>query len=57
MPRTAGQHVDNPAAVGTRLRLARERLGLSQRELSFDGCSYAYISRIESGQRTPSMPG
>jgi tetratricopeptide (TPR) repeat protein len=55
MPRTAGQHVDNPAAVGTRLRLARERLGLSQRELSFDGCSYAYISRIESGQRIPSM--
>jgi tetratricopeptide (TPR) repeat protein len=55
MPRTAGQHVDNPTAVGTRLRLARERVGLSQRELSFEGCSYAYISRIESGQRTPSM--
>jgi tetratricopeptide (TPR) repeat protein len=55
MPRTAGQHVDNPAAVGTRVRLARERAGLSQRELSFEGCTYAYISRIESGQRTPSL--
>ena len=38
-----------------RLREARLRAGLSQRELAFDGCSYAYISRIEAGQRIPSM--
>jgi transcriptional regulator with XRE-family HTH domain len=34
------------------LRLAR---GLSQRQLASQGVSYAYISRIESGQRTPSV--
>jgi transcriptional regulator with XRE-family HTH domain len=35
-----------------RLRLAR---GLSQRKLASSGVSYAYISRIESGQRIPSV--
>jgi tetratricopeptide (TPR) repeat protein len=29
--------------------------GLSQRQLSFPGCSPAYISRIESGDRIPSL--
>jgi tetratricopeptide (TPR) repeat protein len=47
--------VDSPAAVGVRLREARERAGLSQRQLSFPGCSPAYISRVESGQRIPSL--
>jgi tetratricopeptide (TPR) repeat protein len=47
--------VDDPAAVGRRLRDARERAGLSQRQLSFDGCSPAYISRIEAGERIPSL--
>ena len=55
MPRLPGRHIDNPAAVGVRLREARSRRGLSQRELAFDGASYAYISRIEAGQRIPSM--
>jgi tetratricopeptide (TPR) repeat protein len=41
--------------VGRRLREARERAGLSQRQLSFDGCSPAYISRIEAGERIPSL--
>jgi transcriptional regulator with XRE-family HTH domain len=44
-----------PAAIGRRLRQRRERLGLSQRDLSEPGVSYAYISRIESGARTPSV--
>jgi transcriptional regulator with XRE-family HTH domain len=35
-----------------RLRLAR---GQSQRQLASSGVSYAYISRIESGQRIPSV--
>jgi transcriptional regulator with XRE-family HTH domain len=35
-----------------RLRVAR---GLSQRKLASSGVSYAYISRIESGQRIPSV--
>jgi tetratricopeptide (TPR) repeat protein len=41
--------------VGRRLREARERAGLSQRQLSFEGCSPAYISRIEAGERIPSL--
>jgi transcriptional regulator with XRE-family HTH domain len=48
-------HVDDPAAVGRRLREARVRAGLSQRQLSFPGCSAAYISRIEAGDRVPSL--
>src|SRR5215213_3318193 len=55
MPRQKSTHVDNPAAVGGRLKLAREKAGLSQRQLSFPGCSPAYISRIESGDRIPSL--
>jgi tetratricopeptide (TPR) repeat protein len=55
MPRQKSTHVDNPRAVGERLREARERAGLSQRQLSFPGCSPAYISRIESGDRIPSL--
>jgi len=42
-------------AVGKRLRTERERQGLSQREIATDGVSYSYISRVESGQRDPSM--
>jgi tetratricopeptide (TPR) repeat protein len=55
MPKQKSQHVDDPAAVGRRLRAAREAAGLSQRDLSFDGCSAAYISRIEAGTRIPSL--
>lgn len=47
--------MDDPAAVGRRLRESRERAGLSQRQLSFEGCSPAYISRIEAGERIPSL--
>lgn len=55
MPRKKSTHVDDPVAVGHRLRQARERAGLSQRQLSFPGCSPAYISRIEAGDRIPSL--
>jgi tetratricopeptide (TPR) repeat protein len=55
MPRQKSTHVDSPAAVGERLKAAREKAGLSQRQLSFPGCSPAYISRIESGDRIPSL--
>lgn len=54
MPRRPSTHVDSPAAVGERLRAARLAAGLSQRDLSFDGCTAAYVSRIEAGARTPS---
>src|SRR5215212_512807 len=55
MPRQKSQHVDDPKAVGERLRQAREAAGLSQRQLAFAGCSPAYISRIEAGDRIPSL--
>lgn len=55
MPRQKSTHVDDPKAVGNRLRAARETAGLSQRQLAFSGCSPAYISRIESGDRIPSL--
>src|SRR5688500_16716547 len=48
-------HVDDPAAVGRRLKDARLAAGLSQRQLSFAGCSGAYISRLEAGDRVPSL--
>ena len=48
-------HVDEPRAVGKRLLEARLAAGLSQRELAFPGCSAAYISRIERGERIPSL--
>jgi tetratricopeptide (TPR) repeat protein len=55
MPRQKSTHVDDPAAVGRRLKAAREAAALSQRQLAFSGCSPAYISRIESGDRIPSL--
>lgn len=41
--------------IGARLRRLRTERGLSQRELSQPGVSYAYISRIEAGTRQPSV--
>jgi transcriptional regulator with XRE-family HTH domain len=41
--------------IGARLKRLRRERGLSQRELSDPGVSYAYISRIEAGARTPSV--
>jgi transcriptional regulator with XRE-family HTH domain len=48
-------HYDDPSEVGRRLHAAREAAGLSQRDLAFPGCSAAYISRIERGERVPSL--
>jgi len=55
MPRRPSTHVDDPVAVGRRLRQTREAAGLTQRDLSFEGCTAAYISRIEAGVRVPSL--
>jgi tetratricopeptide (TPR) repeat protein len=55
MPRRPSTHVDDPKLVGKRLRDAREKAGLSQGKLAFDGCTTAYISRIEAGTRIPSL--
>jgi len=51
------RHPD-PAAeesIGQRIRRLRLERGLSQRELAEPGISYAYLSRIEAGQRAPSL--
>src|SRR3954471_16823859 len=45
----------NIEGVGVRLKRLRIQRGLSQRDLSSPGVSYAYISRIEAGARTPSV--
>lgn len=55
LKRSRTPHYDDPVAVGERLHAAREAAGISQRELAFPGCSAAYISRIERGERIPSL--
>jgi tetratricopeptide (TPR) repeat protein len=55
MARRPSRHVDSAAAAGIRIREARRAAGLSQRQLAFDGCTAAYVSRIEAGARTPSF--
>jgi tetratricopeptide (TPR) repeat protein len=54
MPRKKSTHIAEPVVAGLRLRAARERAGMSQRGLAFPGCSAAYISRIEAGERVAS---
>ena len=48
-------HVDDAASAGQRIKEARIAAGLSQRQLAFPGCSAAYISRLEAGQRVASL--
>lgn len=55
MPRRPSRHVDSATAVGQRLAAARKAGGLTQRDLSFPGCTAAYVSRIEAGARVPSL--
>lgn len=55
MPRQKAAYLDDTASVGRRLHEARARAGLTIRQLSFPGCSPAYISLLESGRRTPSL--
>jgi tetratricopeptide (TPR) repeat protein len=55
VPRRPSTHIDDPAAVGARIREARLAAGLKQRELTFEGCTPAYLSRVEAGQRIPSL--
>ena len=48
-------HYDDPPPSGSGSSRRDEAAGLSQRELAFPGCSAAYISRIERGERVPSL--
>jgi transcriptional regulator with XRE-family HTH domain len=48
-------HIDDPVALGQRLRTARLERKLTQSALVFDGCTIGHVSRIEAGLRTPSL--
>jgi tetratricopeptide (TPR) repeat protein len=54
IPRSVSEE-SNQEGVGARLKRLRIERGFSQRDLSSPGVSYAYISRIEAGARTPSV--
>jgi transcriptional regulator with XRE-family HTH domain len=54
MPSTVSEG-SSAESVGARLKRLRLQRGFSQRDLSSPGVSYAYISRIEAGARTPSV--
>ena len=54
-PVTEAEGQSTQETIGERLRRLRLERGLSQRELSAQGVSYAYISRIEAGARRPSV--
>lgn len=41
--------------LGQRVRRVRKAAKISQRKLACPGVSYAYISRIEAGTRSPSI--
>jgi ribosome-binding protein aMBF1 (putative translation factor) len=49
--RSVDKHVES---VGERIRRLRTERGLSQRELSGPGVTYAFVSRVERGGRLPS---
>jgi tetratricopeptide (TPR) repeat protein len=55
MSKRGWPHIDEPQAVGRRLKDSRLAAGMSQRELSFPGCTAVYICRIERGDRVPSL--
>lgn len=55
MARSTRTHIDDPKRFGRRLKGARLEAGLSQGQLSFPGCTTAYISRLESGGRVASL--
>ena len=54
MPSTVSEG-SSAESVGARLKRLRLQRSFSQRDLSSPGVSYAYISRIEAGARTPSV--
>jgi len=55
VPRQKSNHVDSADALAARLRAARERAGISQRALARGICTPAYVSRLEKGERIPSL--
>jgi transcriptional regulator with XRE-family HTH domain len=44
-------------ALGARIRALREEVGITQERLAWDSdLAKAYLSQVESGKRTPSIP-
>jgi transcriptional regulator with XRE-family HTH domain len=56
MPRHLASHIDSVEALALRLNETRRRTGLSQRAVA-RGCGFtpAYLSRLEKGERVPSL--
>lgn len=52
---TTGIRPHLKAGFAERLKSSREAAGLSQRGLEFKGCTAVYISRMENGQRFPTL--
>jgi transcriptional regulator with XRE-family HTH domain len=50
-----GQPFNEEETIGQRVRRLRLKRGLSQRQLAAPGVGYAYISRIENGDREPTL--
>lgn len=48
-------HDLDPATLGARVRAARVARGLTQSQLGGDGVSTGYVSRIENGDRRPTL--
>jgi len=55
MTKRKSLHIDDPRAVGERIRTLRKERGLRQSDLACVGCTAAYVSRIEAGARVPSL--
>src|SRR5918912_1171309 len=52
---TQGTGLEHQESVGERIRRLRLARGLSQKEIAGRGISDSYVSRIESGQKQPSL--
>src|SRR5918911_3075578 len=52
---TEGTGVGHEETIGRRIRRLRVARGLSQKEIAGRGISDSYVSRIESGQKVPSL--
>lgn len=55
MPAQLDGHIDSALQFGKRLRERRLNLGMRQGDLSTQGVTVGYISRLESGDRMPSL--
>jgi transcriptional regulator with XRE-family HTH domain len=55
MPSTVNASTSDPHEIGARIKHLREKRGLSMRQLAGEGCTVAYVSVLEQGNRNPSL--